>query len=38
METQTEQAELLNGRIAMISIIIGIISYVTTGKLFFFTW
>ena len=37
-ETHNERAELLNGRVAMISIIIGIASYLTTGKLFFFTW
>jgi hypothetical protein len=33
-----ERAELLNGRVAMISVMIGIISYLSTGKLFFFTW
>ena len=32
------RAELLNGRVAMISVMIGIISYLSTGKLFFFTW
>lgn len=37
-QTHNERAEMLNGRLAMISIMIGIISYVTTGKLFFFTW
>jgi hypothetical protein len=33
-----EKAEKLNGRVAMISIIIGMVSYLSTGKLFFFTW
>lgn len=33
-----ERAEMLNGRLAMISIMIGLASYLTTGKLFFFTW
>lgn len=33
-----EKAEKLNGRVAMISIIIGMVSYISTGKLFFFTW
>lgn len=37
-QTHNERAEMLNGRVAMISVMIGIISYVTTGKLFFFTW
>lgn len=36
--THNEKAEMLNGRVAMISIMIGMISYLTTGKLFFFTW
>ena len=36
--THNEKAEMLNGRVAMISIIIGVISYISTGKLFFFTW
>ena len=30
-----ERAELLNGRVAMISIILGMISYFTTGTLAF---
>jgi hypothetical protein len=30
-----EKAELLNGRVAMISIILGMISYFTTGTLAF---
>ena len=33
-----EFAEKLNGRVAMISIILGMISYLTTGKLFFGVW
>lgn len=33
-----EVAEKLNGRLAMISIILGMISYLTTGKLFFGVW
>jgi hypothetical protein len=37
-QTHNEKAEMLNGRVAMISVMIGIISYVTTGKLFLFTW
>lgn len=37
-ETHNERAEKLNGRLAMISIMIGIISYLSTGKLFFFVW
>jgi hypothetical protein len=36
--THNEKAEMLNGRVAMISIIIGVVSYLSTGKLFFFTW
>jgi hypothetical protein len=36
--THNEKAEMLNGRVAMISIMIGMVSYLTTGKLFFFTW
>ena len=36
--THNEKAEMLNGRVAMISIMIGMISSLTTGKLFFFTW
>jgi hypothetical protein len=32
------RAEMLNGRVAMISIMIGLVSYISTGKLFFFTW
>jgi len=37
-ETHSERAEKLNGRVAMISIMVGLISYISTGKLFFFTW
>jgi hypothetical protein len=36
--SHNEKAEKLNGRVAMISIIIGMVSYLSTGKLFFFTW
>ena len=36
--SHNEKAEMLNGRVAMISIILGMVSYLTTGKLFFFTW
>ena len=36
--THNEKAEMLNGRVAMISIMVGLASYLTTGKLFFFTW
>ena len=34
-ETHNERAEKLNGRVAMISIILGMISYFTTGTLAF---
>ena len=30
-----ERAELLNGRLAMLGFVAGVISYVLTGKLFF---
>jgi len=33
--THNEKAEMLNGRVAMISIIVGMISYFTTGTLAF---
>lgn len=33
--TYFQKAELLNGRVAMISIILGMISYFTTGTLAF---
>jgi hypothetical protein len=33
--THNEKAELLNGRVAMISIILGMVSYFTTGTLAF---
>ncbi|AOV60338.1 high-light inducible protein [Synechococcus phage S-CAM9] len=36
IETYAERAEKLNGRAAMIGIIAGLISYVTSGSLFFF--
>jgi hypothetical protein len=36
--THNEKAEMLNGRLAMISIILGMLSYLTTGKLFFGVW
>ena len=34
-ETHNERAEKLNGRVAMISIILGMVSYFTTGTLAF---
>jgi hypothetical protein len=34
-ETHNERAEKLNGRVAMVSIILGMISYFTTGTLAF---
>ena len=35
-ETYAERAEKLNGRTAMIGFVAGLISYATTGSLFFF--
>ena len=35
-ETYAERAEKLNGRVAMLGFIAGLLSYVTTGSLFFF--
>ena len=35
-ETYAERAEKLNGRTAMIGFIAAVVSYVTTGSLFFF--
>ena len=32
------RGELMNGRLAMISILVGMLSYLATGKLFFFIW
>jgi hypothetical protein len=34
-ETHNERAEKLNGRVAMISIVLGMVSYFTTGTLAF---
>lgn len=36
IETHNEQAEKLNGRVAMLGFVAGMISYATTGSLFFF--
>ena len=35
-ETYAEKAEKLNGRVAMLGFVAGLLSYVTTGSLFFF--
>ena len=35
-ETYAERAEKLNGRVAMLGFVAGLLSYVTTGSLFFF--
>lgn len=35
-ETYAERAEKLNGRTAMLGFIAGLVSYMTTGSLFFF--
>jgi len=35
-ETYAEKAEKLNGRVAMLGFIAGLLSYATTGSLFFF--
>ena len=36
LETYAEKAEKLNGRVAMLGFVAGLISYATTGSLFFF--
>ena len=36
LETYAEKAEKLNGRVAMLGFVVGLISYATTGSLFFF--
>jgi hypothetical protein len=36
LETYAERAEKMNGRFAMMGFVAGIISYATTGSLFFF--
>ncbi len=36
LETYAERAEKMNGRFAMMGFVTGLISYVTTGSLFFF--
>jgi hypothetical protein len=38
VETYAERAEKLNGRVAMLGFIAAVISYVTTGHLFFGVW
>lgn len=35
IETHNEKAEKLNGRLAMIGIVAGLVSYATTGNLIF---
>ena len=35
-ETYAERAEKLNGRVAMLGFVAGLVSYATTGSLFFF--
>jgi len=35
-ETHNERAEKLNGRVAMLGFVAGLLSYATTGSLFFF--
>jgi hypothetical protein len=35
-ETHAEKAEKLNGRVAMLGFVAGLLSYATTGSLFFF--
>ena len=37
-EEHATKAERLNGRAAMLGFVAAVISYVATGKLFFFTW
>jgi len=34
--THNEKAELLNGRLAMLGLLAAVISYVSTGSIFFF--
>jgi len=36
MESHNERAEKLNGRVAMLGFVAAVISYATTGSLFFF--
>jgi cell division protein FtsN len=36
IETHAEKAEKLNGRVAMLGFVAAIVSYATTGSLFFF--
>jgi hypothetical protein len=38
VETYAERAEKLNGQAAMIGFVAAVISYVTTGHLFFGVW
>ena len=38
VETYAERAEKLNGRAAMLGFVAAVISYVTTGHLFFGVW
>jgi len=38
VETYAERAEKLNGKIAMLGFVAAVISYVTTGNLFFGVW
>jgi len=38
VETYAERAEKLNGRFAMMGFVAAVISYVTTGNLFFGVW
>ncbi len=38
VETYAERAEKLNGRFAMMGFVAAVISYVTTGSLFFGVW
>jgi cell division protein FtsN len=36
IETHAEKAEKLNGRVAMLGFVAAVVSYTTTGSLFFF--
>ena len=36
LETYAERAERLNGRLAMLGFVVAVISYATTGSVFFF--
>jgi len=38
VETYAERAERLNGKFAMLGFVAAVISYVTTGHLFFGVW